>query len=83
MCMAIYFVPGHPKTKLFISHCGSNSAFEALYHAVPVICIPLFFDQFAIAQRIVSKGIGIRVDIASLTSDNLEQAVLHVLSNHR
>ena len=57
--------------------------FEALYHAVPIICIPLFFDQFAIAQRIVSKGIGIRVDIASLTSDKIEQAVLHVLSNHR
>ncbi len=27
----------HPKTKLFITHCGSNSQFEAFYHAVPML----------------------------------------------
>ncbi|XP_072050545.1 UDP-glucuronosyltransferase 2C1-like [Amphiura filiformis] len=72
---------GHTSTRLFISHCGCNGAFEALYHAVPIICIPLFHDQFAIAQRIVSKGIGTKLDIVGLTSDRLEGAISHMLKN--
>ena len=36
---------GHPKTKLFISHCGANSQMEGLYHAVPMICIPFQMEQ--------------------------------------
>jgi len=27
----------HKKTKLFITHCGNNGQFEAMYHAVPMI----------------------------------------------
>ncbi len=35
----------HPKTKLFITHCGANSQFEALYHTVPMLGI--FFLPFS------------------------------------
>jgi UDP:flavonoid glycosyltransferase YjiC (YdhE family) len=31
---------GHPKTKLFITHCGKNGIFEALYHGIPMIGFP-------------------------------------------
>ena len=44
--MALEWLPqnellAHPKTKLFITHCGNNGQFEALYHAVPMIGFPL------------------------------------------
>ena len=31
---------GHPKTKMFITHCGNNGQMEALYHGVPMIGSP-------------------------------------------
>ena len=36
---------GHPKTKLFITHCGNNGQMEALYHGVPMIGFPMWTDQ--------------------------------------
>ncbi|XP_072045580.1 UDP-glucuronosyltransferase 2B15-like [Amphiura filiformis] len=72
---------GHTQTRLLIYHCGSNGVFEALYHAVPIICLPLFADQFGVAARVVSKGIGLQLDITSLTSDKLVRAIRHVVDN--
>lgn len=37
---------GHPKTKVFVAHGGTNGVQKVLYHGVPVVGIPLFFDQY-------------------------------------
>lgn len=57
---------GHPKTKAFITHGGTNSVQEAIYHGVPVVGLPLFFDQPDNLSRIKSKGGAVIVDIATL-----------------
>jgi UDP:flavonoid glycosyltransferase YjiC (YdhE family) len=36
---------GQSNTVLFITHCGNNGLYEALYHGVPVLGIPLFSEQ--------------------------------------
>ena len=36
---------GHPNTKVFLTHGGLLSIQEALYHKVPIVGIPLWFDQ--------------------------------------
>eukprot|EP00061_Rhincodon_typus_P008859 g31852.t1 len=36
----------HPKTRVFVAHSGTNGVYEAIYHGVPVVGIPLIFDQF-------------------------------------
>ncbi|XP_035681657.1 UDP-glucuronosyltransferase 2A3-like [Branchiostoma floridae] len=71
----------HPKTRAFITHAGSNGLYEALHHGVPMVCLPLFSDQPANAARVVARGLGVKLDFSTVTSDQLYQAVLHVVTN--
>lgn len=43
------------RTKVFISHCGNHGAHESLFSGVPVLAVPLLYDQFYIASRIRGK----------------------------
>ena len=72
---------GHNKTKLFISHCGSNGLHEALYHAVPIVGFPLFAEQHHNAFNIETRGFGKYLDIRAVTSDELVRAMTVVLNN--
>lgn len=64
-------------------HCGLNGVWEAVYHGVPMVAMPLFMDQLDNAQRIVSRGMGVKVDIATLTSDILADAIRTVINDKR
>ena len=75
--------PGHARTRLLVYQCGINGIYEALYHGVPIICLPVFFDQFDNAQRVASRGIGLRLDITTLTSEQLMNAVNTVLGDQK
>ncbi|XP_072024753.1 UDP-glucuronosyltransferase 2B31-like isoform X3 [Amphiura filiformis] len=72
---------GHPQIKAFVYHCGLNGIWEAVYHGVPMVAVPLFGDQFDNAQRLVSRGMAVKVDISTLTSDELAQAIRTVISD--
>ena len=45
----------HPATRLFITHCGISSTYEAAIHGVPVVAIPLNLDQPANAEKLVNR----------------------------
>ena len=60
-----------------------NGVWEAVYHGVPVVAIPLFADQHDNAQRIQARGMGVKLDIATLTSDELAGAISTVINNPR
>ena len=62
---------GHKLTKLFITHCGSNSQHEALYHGVPMLGFPLFAEQPSNCERAYEKGVGLTMDIHNFTSEEL------------
>ncbi|XP_072046167.1 UDP-glucuronosyltransferase 2A3-like [Amphiura filiformis] len=70
---------GHPQIKAFVYHCGMNGVWEAVYHGVPMVAVPLFADQSDNAQRLVSRGMAVKVDITTLTSDELAQAIRTVI----
>ncbi|XP_041794433.1 UDP-glucuronosyltransferase 2C1-like isoform X2 [Chelmon rostratus] len=57
---------GHPKTRVFVTHGGTNGVQEAIYHGVPVVGLPLFFDQPDNLSRIRAKGGAVIVDIGML-----------------
>ncbi len=78
-----FFFSGHPQIKVFVYHCGLNGIWEAVYHGVPIVAIPFSGDQFDNAQRVVSRGMGVKLDITTLTSDELAEAIRTVINDKR
>ncbi|XP_066477476.1 2-hydroxyacylsphingosine 1-beta-galactosyltransferase-like [Tiliqua scincoides] len=72
---------GHPSVTALVSHCGMNSIYEAIYHGVPVVGIPVYGDQFDIMTRIQAKGMGILMHWRHVTEDGLYQALSTVHSD--
>uniref|UniRef100_A0A8I3NBE5 UDP-glucuronosyltransferase n=1 Tax=Canis lupus familiaris TaxID=9615 RepID=A0A8I3NBE5_CANLF len=72
---------GHPKTKAFITHCGTNGIYEAIYHGIPMVGIPIFGDQPGNIARIKAKGAAVEVDLHTMTSSNLLNALKEVINN--
>lgn len=46
-------------TDVFITHVGANSMHEALFHGVPLVCVPHSGDGPQNAQRVVAEGAGV------------------------
>ena len=63
------------KTQLLVTHCGLNSLYEALYHSTPVLCVPLFGEQFDNAGRVVSRKLGKALAVKELNRQSLELAI--------
>ncbi|RVE63947.1 hypothetical protein OJAV_G00141330 [Oryzias javanicus] len=64
---------GHPQVKVFVAHGGTNGVQEAIYHGVPVLGIPLFFDQYDNLLRLQERGAGKIIQLADLNSHTFEE----------
>ncbi|KAM9816798.1 UDP-glucuronosyltransferase 2B1-like [Neosynchiropus ocellatus] len=72
---------GHPKVKLFVPHGGTNGVQEAIYHGVPILGMPLVFDQGDNLLRIVARGAGKMIRFSELTEDTFYRELQEVLTN--
>ncbi|XP_048418940.1 UDP-glucuronosyltransferase 2A1-like [Stegostoma tigrinum] len=72
---------GHPKTRAFIAHGGTNGVYEAIYHGVPVVGMPLLFDQFDNLLRLEIRGAAKVINVATMRSTDLLQALNEVIHN--
>ncbi|XP_050966208.1 UDP-glucuronosyltransferase 2A1 isoform X11 [Labeo rohita] len=72
---------GHPKTKVFIAHGGTNGLYEAIYHGVPIVGLPLFGDQADNLMHMKTKGAAVVLDFYTLESKDLVDALKTILSN--
>lgn len=67
------------ETDVFVTHCGMNSASEALYFGVPLVMVPQTAEQGAVAARTAQLGAGLQ---ASETSpEAILTGVRQVLGN--
>ncbi|KAM4592403.1 UDP-glucuronosyltransferase 2B17-like [Odontesthes bonariensis] len=71
---------GNPKIKLFVAHGGTNGVQEAIYHGVPILGLPLIFDQRDNLFRIEVRGAGKNIDIFTLNEDIFLQGIQEVLN---
>ncbi|XP_032014848.1 UDP-glucuronosyltransferase 2B15 isoform X2 [Hylobates moloch] len=72
---------GHPKTKAFITHGGTNGIYEAIYHGIPMVGIPLFADQHDNIVHMKAKGAALSVDIRTMSSRDLLNALKSVIND--
>ncbi|XP_070573916.1 UDP-glucuronosyltransferase 2A2-like [Ptychodera flava] len=70
---------GHPKTKAFVGHGGMNGIYQAIFHGIPTVGIPLFTDHYDNFARLVKKGMAVELNIGTLTSEELYQAIMNVI----
>ncbi|XP_049742086.1 UDP-glucuronosyltransferase 2B4-like isoform X5 [Elephas maximus indicus] len=70
---------GHPKTKAFITHGGANGIYEAIYHGIPMVGIPLFADQPDNIAHMKVKGAAVSLDMDTMTSTDLFNALKTVI----
>ncbi|NEP45723.1 MAG: glycosyltransferase, partial [Okeania sp. SIO2H7] len=68
------------KATLTITHAGMNTTLECLNNAVPMVAIPIAFDQPGIAARIAWSGAGEAIPIKRLTVARLKKAISKVLT---
>ena len=77
----IHTILGHPKTKAFITHGGTNGIYEAIYHGVPMVGLPLFADQPHNIVHMKAKGAAVRLDLETMSTEDLLNALKEVINN--
>lgn len=70
---------GHPKTRAFVAHGGTNGLYEAIYHGIPVLGLPLLFDQFDNLLRLKVRGAARVLEANSLTKEGFLEALKDIL----
>lgn len=80
-CVELVIAIGHPKTKAFITHGGTNGIYEAIYHGIPMIGIPLFADQPDNMVHMEVKGAAVVLNFNQMKTQDLVDALNNVTQN--
>ncbi|XP_009238320.1 UDP-glucuronosyltransferase 2B19 isoform X4 [Pongo abelii] len=72
---------GHPKTRAFITHGGANGIYEAIYHGIPMVGVPLFADQLDNVAHMKAKGAAVSLDFNTMSSTDLLNALKTVIND--
>jgi len=69
------------RATLCITHAGLNTTLEALGQGVPMVAIPIGYDQPGVAARIAYHGVGEFVEVGDLTAERLSDLIQRVQAN--
>ncbi|PIF46676.1 MGT family glycosyltransferase [Chryseobacterium sp. 52] len=64
-----------------VCHGGHNTVSEALSNGLPLVVIPIAYDQSHVAGRVVRTGAGERLNFNRFKSHHLNEAVQNILNN--
>jgi MGT family glycosyltransferase len=70
-----------PQCDLLITHGGNNTVCEGFHFGLPMIGLPLFWDQYDNAQRLGETGFGVRLPTYDWSEEELVGAVNRLLAD--
>ena len=68
------------KLAFFFSHCGNNGRIEGIYYTVPILCLPLFADQYFNALLIRNNTFGMMITKEDIESEVQDDAVIEIVT---
>jgi zeaxanthin glucosyltransferase len=69
------------RAALTISHGGLNTTLESAAQGVPMVVLPVTYDQPGVGARVEWSGVGRSIPVRRLTVDRLRDAIRTVLDN--
>jgi zeaxanthin glucosyltransferase len=69
------------RASLCITHAGLNTTLETLAQGVPMVAIPIGYEQPGVAARIAHYGAGEFVEVEDLTVEGLSELIQRVRKN--
>ncbi|GGN04256.1 glycosyl transferase [Dyadobacter beijingensis] len=64
-----------------VCHAGHNTVSEALSNGLPLVVIPIAYDQSHVAGRVVANGCGVRLNFNRFKAPHLKNAVGDILND--
>nr|CAI5861497.1 unnamed protein product [Callosobruchus analis] len=74
-------VLAHPNVVAFISHFGLLGTFEAVFSGVPMLGLPVFWDQVKNADNAVRKGFAVKLNFFELNEEDFDKGLAEILNN--
>ena len=69
------------RASLTLTHAGLNTVLDSLACGVPLVAVPITYEQPAIASRIRWAGVGASVHFNRISAERIRQALGNVLGN--
>jgi zeaxanthin glucosyltransferase len=69
------------RARLALTHAGLNTVLDALRFGVPIVAVPITYEQPAIAARVEWTGTGKSLPLTNLTVRRLRGSIREVLNN--
>jgi MGT family glycosyltransferase len=70
-----------PQVDLVVTHGGNNTVTECFHNGLPMIVLPLFWDQYDNAQRVAETGFGVELDTYRFEDRELTDAIQGLLAD--
>lgn len=74
-------IPAHPNVVVFITHVGLLGKIEAVYHGVPMLGLPVYWDQKKNINDAVRHGYALSIPFPDLTEENFEWSLNELINN--
>lgn len=76
-----FFFSEHKNIKAFVTHGGMMGTQEAIYYGVPMVGVPVFFDQHFNLKSYVQRKIAIKLNYDEVTDKTFTNALKEILHN--
>jgi MGT family glycosyltransferase len=70
-----------PYLDAVVCHGGHNTVCETLLNGLPMVVIPIAYDQSHVAGRVVNVGAGVRLNFNRFKANHLSDALDEILNN--